>query len=120
MITLITGSRNFPDEDKVRMAMDAWADGYVVVGDCPTGADKFARQWCKDKNIDYEVHYADWNKYGKAAGPLRNQAMIDAKPDLVIAFYHGDSRGTRDCVRRALIARIPVLEYYSDKKDMEQ
>jgi hypothetical protein len=120
MKVLVTGSRNFPDESKVHMALDVWADGYVVVGDCPTGADKFARQWCDSKGVECEVHYADWDAHGRAAGPIRNQVMIDAKPDLVIAFYHGDSRGTRDCVRRALIARIPVLEYYSDKKDMEQ
>ncbi len=54
---------------------------------------------------------ANWNKYGLAAGPIRNQQMLDeGKPDLVFAF-HDDiehSKGTGDMVRRARKAGIPV------------
>jgi len=57
---------------------------------------------------------ADWRQHGKAAGPIRNRQMLrEGQPDLVIAF-HDDlsaSKGTRDMVRIARKAGIPVLVY---------
>jgi len=47
---------------------------------------------------------ADWKSYGKGAGPIRNQLMLDeGKPDLVLAFHNdiSSSRGTADMIRRA-------------------
>lgn len=50
---------------------------------------------------------ADWKKHGKAAGPIRNQSMLtEHKPDLVIAFPLGESKGTRDMIRKAKAAGI--------------
>jgi hypothetical protein len=51
---------------------------------------------------------ARWEQYGKRAGPLRNEEMIQSGADLVIAFAGG--AGTADCVRRARRAGIPVRE----------
>jgi SLOG family YspA-like protein len=51
---------------------------------------------------------ADWRKYGRAAGLIRNKQMLEAKPDLVLAFWDGESRGTRDMIRRAECARVHV------------
>lgn len=52
---------------------------------------------------------ADWSKYGKAAGPMRNQKMLDEyKPDLVVALPGG--RGTADMVSRARVAGVEVIE----------
>lgn len=53
---------------------------------------------------------ADWGRYGKAAGGIRNQAMIDEtpRPDVVVAAPDPWSRGTWDCVRRAEAAGVPV------------
>lgn len=53
-----------------------------------------------------EVHPADWGRYGKAAGPIRNQEMLESGIDLVIALPGG--RGTADMVRRAEGAGVPV------------
>lgn len=53
--------------------------------------------------------FADWKTHGRAAGPIRNQRMIDEwKPTLVIAFAGG--RGTADMIRRAKAAGIEVRE----------
>lgn len=55
---------------------------------------------------------ADWKRYGKAAGPIRNQQMIDeGKPDLVLAFHENinESRGTKDMVARARGIGIKVI-----------
>lgn len=56
---------------------------------------------------------ADWKAHGKAAGPIRNQQMIDeGKPDLVLAFPGG--HGTADMVSRAKKAGIKVREVVQD------
>jgi hypothetical protein len=54
---------------------------------------------------------ADWQKFGKAAGPIRNQQMLDeGKPDLVIAFHEDleNSKGTQDMINRAKVQGVPV------------
>lgn len=111
---LVTGSREFPSEDAVweRLAfviaenLDAGDTLTVVHGDCPRGADRFARRWCALPNdegvtVVEERHPADWNQYGKRAGFLRNQAMVDLGADLVLAFPFGEARGTRHCMTAA-------------------
>lgn len=55
---------------------------------------------------------ADWDRYGRKAGPLRNQQMIDeGHPNLVIAFPTETSRGTYDMIRRAKKHGIEVVVY---------
>lgn len=82
----------------------------IVHGGAP-GADCTAGLWVVQKTehpwVTTEVHWADWRKHGKAAGPIRNQAMLDSKPDLCIAFPGG--RGTNDMVSRCLSRKTPTL-----------
>jgi len=124
MRILVTGSRVWPDSKEVQARIvqvivnQPYGTHVVVVhGDCPTGADRAAREFLDDiekQNLDYisqETHPADWNKHGKAAGPLRNQEMVDLGADVCLAFPLGESRGTRDCMRRAEAAGIPVINY---------
>lgn len=54
-----------------------------------------------------EVYPAQWNLYGKRAGPIRNQQMLDTGIDLVVAFPGG--RGTYDMARRAKKAGVEVI-----------
>lgn len=72
------------------------------------GADQMAIAWHNITGTPVEVFPADWKKHGRAAGPIRNQQMLDAGADLVIAFPGG--RGTADMVQRARKAGIPVRE----------
>lgn len=73
------------------------------------GADTFARGWAQGRGIEVRTFKANWDAYGKAAGPIRNQHMIyEGKPDIVIAFPGGP--GTADCVRRARSSEIEVRE----------
>lgn len=73
------------------------------------GADTLARQWAESRNIPQSVYYAEWTKYGNAAGHIRNQRMLDANPyiDYVIAFPGG--RGTANMIAKAIEKGIPVL-----------
>ena len=75
-----------------------------------SGADRGAEMWAKSERRCSCITYpANWKKYGKRAGPIRNQRMIDeGKPDLVVAFPGG--KGTADMVQRARNSFIKVLE----------
>lgn len=88
-------------------------DVHVITGDCPTGADRAAREAVEEANSwgcnwQLTVYAADCGTHGKAAGPLRNQAMVDAGPDVVVAFWDGKSRGTLDAIKRAVSAGAHV------------
>lgn len=115
---LVTGSRKWDDVVLLCQALeDVWqlyGDQLVIVhGHCPTGADHLADLWAVAKGLRVERHPADWERHGKAAGPLRNQEMVDLGADLCLAFLAPDSRGTKDCVRRASVAGIPVHSFHS-------
>ena len=58
-----------------------------------------------------EAHRADWEVYGKAAGPLRNQKMVRSDLDLLLAFIKNRSRGASGCARMAEQLGVPVKRY---------
>lgn len=113
---LITGSRRYRDAQAVEEALlDVWHDAtqlgadIVVVHGHARGADRLADAWARRNGIPVERHPADWS-IGRAAGPLRNQHMVDLGAHLVLAFPAGASTGTRDCTRRAHAAGIEIVE----------
>jgi len=65
---------------------------------------------CDELKIPYQIYYADWERYGRAAGPIRNRQMIETKPNLVLAFHNNLalSKGTKNTVDQARKAKIPV------------
>ncbi|MFE2164843.1 DUF2493 domain-containing protein [Streptomyces sp. NPDC059447] len=110
---LVTGSRDWTDTDAICEALDAAShagssDVWIVVGDCPTGADRIAYQWATAAMVPIDVHRADWDSHGKAAGPIRNAAMVNSGADLVLAFIRNGSRGASHTVALARRAGIPV------------
>src|SRR5690606_38640260 len=89
---------------------------FVVIEGGARGADTLARQWCENFGKDFEEYPADWDRYGKRAGYIRNQQMLDeGKPDLVVAFYDGQerSRGTAMMCDLARKAGIETWEVFS-------
>jgi predicted Rossmann fold nucleotide-binding protein DprA/Smf involved in DNA uptake len=83
------------------------------------GADTLAHWWClhMGRKVYERVYQADWRRFGRAAGPRRNQQMVDAMAGhgKVLAFYNEGSPnvGTRDCVSRARQAGLVVVEFTS-------
>lgn len=115
MRVLVTGGRYYGEEsDEGAAIFHALNQQHVkrpitaVIHGCAQGVDAKADIWASLNGIPRDRFPADWLKHGKRAGPLRNQAMVDSKPDLVVAFPGG--RGTADCVQRAKMAGIPVIE----------
>lgn len=85
-------------------------DDEVLVGDCPTGIDLFVREFCKEREVPFTVFVADWNKYGRAAGPIRNGQMVE-EADLLIAFWDGNSKGTLSAITQAVKKKLRVKIY---------
>lgn len=111
MIVLVCGGRFYEHRDRVYSVLDqihAKLPITLVVHGAARGADAFADEWAADRKVARDPHKADWMTHGKAAGPIRNQKMLQRKPDLVVAFPGG--RGTADMVRRAKAVNICVLE----------
>lgn len=115
---LVTGSRIWPDHDVIYNALDtalnetpAGCDMWLVVGDCPRGADRIAYQWAVTAMVPIDTHLADWNTHGRAAGPIRNAAMVNSGADLCLAFIKDASRGASHTVRLAERAGIPVRKW---------
>lgn len=67
-----------------------------------------AERWAKVREMNYQGYPAKWAKFHKAAGPIRNQEMVDTQPDLVVAFLLPGSKGTADAIKRAQKAGIEV------------
>jgi|SRR5215469_8786893 len=107
---LVCGGRSFKDREFLFLVLDQHlARDDVIISGAARGADRLAIEYAVMRRLACERFPADWALYGKGAGPIRNQQMLDkGKPDLVIAFPGGT--GTADMVARAKLAKIEVRE----------
>lgn len=115
MRVLVCGGRDYGDlkrfvEEMDRIDRELPKPGIThLISGCAPGADTLALQWSVKWDLPVSMFHADWRQHGNAAGPIRNQRMLDeGKPDLVVAFPGG--RGTADMVRRAKAAGLKVIE----------
>jgi len=112
MRVLICGGRDYANRDRMAEVLgEMMADwGMVVlIHGGATGADRLACEWAESVGMLTREFPAKWKLRGRAAGPIRNQEMIDeGRPDFVVAFPGG--RGTSDMKKRAKKAGLPVRE----------
>ena len=116
MKVLVCGGRDYDDDVTAFEVLDkihAETPITAIIHGCAQGADYIAGWWARKNNIP-EIRYpAKWGEHGRAAGPIRNQEMLDKEhPDLVVAFPGG--RGTDDMKKRALAAKVK-LESIQDR-----
>ncbi len=116
MRVLVCGDRNWKNMGVIERELKKFPSDTIVIHGAARGADtlgKFVAEKIGLKVInDGKGFPADWKRYGRAAGPIRNQQMIDeGKPDLVLAFHENlnASKGTRDMVNRAESVGIKVV-----------
>jgi len=138
-ILQVTGSRAVKDRDAVWAVLDAelaeHPDLVIRVGDCETGLDDFVRDWSWRTwgllwRTRCRVYERDVARYGwKVAGPKRNEAMIADGASMCRAWFapvpdgvdpQSMNRGTRNTVKLARRAGIPVVEYGKDTTEQEQ
>jgi SLOG family YspA-like protein len=110
MRVLVCGGRNFTDVDLLNDTLNAIWDSrkitMILHGGAP-GADTLASYWAELAEVPCRRFPAQWQTYGKRAGPIRNQLMLqEGQPDLVVAFHGGI--GTRDMIEQAKRAGVPV------------
>lgn len=119
MRILITGDRNWTDKEFINKVLrELWYedeyDDLVIIHGCAKGADSIAGEIGKQNSQNVVEFPADWDKYGKAAGPTRNQQMLDeGKPELVLAFHDNIelSKGTKHMVKISQKAGIETRVY---------
>jgi len=103
---LVCGSRGWNNDRIMREVLGYMAEymSLLIHGDAP-GADRKAAEWCeKHGNCECLAVPADWEKHGKNAGFLRNLEMLDmldSRYDTVVAFWDGESRGTKHTIENA-------------------
>lgn len=121
MRILVCGGRDYTEYEKLKRKLYPYVDEaqaskkeVVFIQGEAKGADFLCKLFVLDElayhtGVKIKSYPADWKKYGKAAGGIRNQQMLDeGKPDLVVAFPGGT--GTADMVRRAKKAGVEVIE----------
>ena len=121
---IITGSRKYEWKHRVLAYLDSMLayhpDLMVVTGDCETGADNHAFEWCHAHEVVIEMHPADWEQHGKPAGPIRNSYMVSLGAEQCVGFHYvpnmqTENRGTRDCMVKADKAGILCLAAWGDQ-----
>jgi len=117
MILAIVGGRDFDDFDQMESCLEDIVDQVkmVVSGgqrEDGKGADTWAIYWAKLHGKQYKEHLPDWDKYGKSAGPIRNELIIKDCTH-VAAFWDGKSRGTKSSIElaRKYRRRIRIIHY---------
>lgn len=116
MRLLVCGSRTFTDSGLVIARLTEFLDNEVALGHqltivegCARGADALAHAF-QAPGVVHRHFPADWDRYGKTAGVVRNQRMlVEGKPDYVLAFVDKDlaeSRGTNHMVKIARAAGV--------------
>ena len=114
---LICGDRNWTSmaQNMVMQALINFIstvdpEAIIIEGEA-RGADIMARKLALEVGLKVERYPADWTQYGKRAGPIRNQEMLDSKPDVGVACHNdiASSKGTKDMCLRMINAGKPMF-----------
>lgn len=98
MKTIIAGLRDYRAREIDTQYLDQEKDTITeVLCGCATGADEFGRRWAVANGIPVRKFPADWDRFGKSAGPIRNRKMT-VYADRLIAFWDGKSLGTKNMI----------------------
>lgn len=110
---IIAGGRDFMDynllKEKVNKILQEKRVSHkiVIISGCARGADTLGLRYASENAFDVEEYPADWDKYGKKAGYMRNVEMAkDA--DALIAFWDGKSKGTKHMIDIATERNLPI------------
>lgn len=123
MRILVTGSRDWPEEDWRVISDTLWEinpfvgrEHWLIHGGA-RGVDTIASNVIATWNWQVQRVTAQWAEHGRAAGPMRNQRMVDMNPDVCIVFRRNMSRGATDCGTRA--ERAGIKTYWIEYEDID-
>lgn len=110
---IIAGCRDFADYELLKEKCDFYLqnnkkeDIVIVTGHAP-GADALGERYAQERGFLLETYPADWKAHGRAAGSIRNARMASAA-NLLIAFWDGKSRGTKNMIETAKNHNLKVV-----------
>ena len=104
---MIVGTRTYEDYKAFKSKVDEWLNYNVnlnediieIVSGGARGVDSLAERLANEENFLLKIFPADWNKYGKSAGPIRNRQMVEyikEKDGTCLIFWDGQSKGTKN------------------------
>ncbi len=102
MNLMVCGGRDFNNKELLFKTLDElikennWTDIVILEGEAK-GADTLVKDYVAKRNLLFKPYPADWKSWGKAAGPIRNKAMV-TDCDYCVAFWDGQSRGTKSSI----------------------
>jgi len=109
---VITGSRDWDSWEEIEGVMrrlyEEHGQAVEIHHGTARGADRMAGHVAKKYGLTVVEHPADWQRYGKRAGMVRNGELLDTEPDLVVGFWLDESRGTGHCLKLADAMGIPL------------
>ena len=103
---VIAGCRDYNNYDEARQYIDFCLSNIrkehdiVIISGGASGADAIGERYAKENEFEIERHPADWETYGKSAGPRRNKQMAEVS-DFVICFWDKKSKGTKSMIKYA-------------------
>ena len=118
MRIVVCGTRTFDNKKLLFSTLDkltAKLDKILVVSGGAKGADRLGEDWALSNGFTVEIYHAEWDKLGPKAGPIRNSEMVDScsNKDALIAFWDGESSGTKDILEKARKKgmKVRVIKY---------
>lgn len=103
MALAVVGSRTFKDFNLLLQTLDKFREAreiHTIVSGGAAGADRLAERYAAKRQLKTLIFEPDWVKYGRAAGIIRNKDIV-AAADYVVAFWDGESKGTRNSIEHA-------------------
>jgi hypothetical protein len=103
----IIGSRTFNNYKLLQETLEQYKPEItLIISGAAKGADLLGEKWALENNIQTLIFPANWNKYGKRAGYIRNEDIIK-NCDYCIAFWDGESKGTKHSISLCKKYNIP-------------
>ena len=110
MKVAVVGSRTFSDYNKLKAVLDGFNISTIVSGGA-YGADKMGERYAKENNLKTIIHLPDYDNHGRGAPLIRNTEIIN-DAEMVVSFWDGESRGTRDAMKKAHKQRKNLMIIY--------
>lgn len=108
LVALFCGSRSWSDRGAIRRDLRALPPGSIVIEGGARGADRIAREEAEALGIHVASVPALGRRFGRSAGPRRNEAMLRLRPDVVHAYPLGTG-GTAHMIAAAERAGVEVV-----------
>ena len=100
----VAGGRDFDNYSVLKDVLDRYLKTrkgleIIIVSGTANGADSLGERYAAENGLKAETYPADWDKYGKRAGMIRNAEMAKVS-DVLISFWDGSSKGTKNMIEQ--------------------